>query len=106
MPQIVKSKPLYHVAIVVVHHAVFRYAEHPGFDRGWAQVVGHQHISYTRDPSLLLTRSEDPIRGSSVRSFPLPVLEKTSQQRSHRDGGFGLLRLETFRNLAIYKRTL
>src|SRR4029077_15679093 len=103
MTQVVKPKPLHQIAVVVIHRAVLRYAEHAGFDRSRAQVGRHKHISHTRDSPL--TGSEDPIRGGSVRSLPLPSLKETTEQRSESDGRLGLFRLETFRNLAVDERT-
>src|ERR1700732_4123868 len=105
MPQIVKSKPLHRTSAGVVHRAVLRNAEHPGFDSSRAQVVGYQHISRTRNSALLLIRGEYPIRGRSVQRFPLPLLEEASEQRSHCDGGLGFLRLETLRRLAVNECT-
>src|SRR5580700_7302809 len=99
MSQVVKSKPLHQIAVVVMHRAVLRYAEHAGFDRSRAQVGRHKHISHTRNSPLLPTGSEDPIRGGSVRSLPLPSLKETTEQRSQSAGGLGLFRLEMFRNL-------
>src|ERR1700687_241009 len=89
MPQIVKSEPAHRTSARIAHLAVLLYTEHPGFDSSRTQVVGHQHISHTRDSALLLNRGEDPIRGRSVQRLPLPLPEEASEQRSHGDGGFG-----------------